>query len=124
MKHIPGSLKRTMPSQMMTVAMTLLLYKHYRESIRFDFKKRAEAQTIAFANNFLSRESYCSRSMRHLCTILHQALERELAPVEERLGNLREIARKVVLDNPQESRHVQAQQSCIIALWEKLKVCV
>lgn len=58
----------------------------------------------------------------HTC-VLCQALERELAPVEERLSNLREIARKVVLDNPQDSRPVQAQQSAIIALWEKLKVC-
>ena len=56
------------------------------------------------------------------CTL--QALERELAPVEERLSKLSEMARRVVASNPNEARQVQTQQAEINELWEKLKVMI
>ena len=52
-----------------------------------------------------------------------QALERELAPVEERLSKLGKMTRKVTASNPQEGRQVQARHSEITGLWDKLKVC-
>ena len=51
-----------------------------------------------------------------------QALERELAPVEERLSKLGRMTRKVTASNPQEGRQVQARHSEITGLWDKLKV--
>ena len=53
---------------------------------------------------------------------MYQALERELAPVEERLSRLNTMVRKVVTANPKETRQVQARQAEITALWDKLKV--
>ena len=51
-----------------------------------------------------------------------QALERELAPVEERLSKLGQMTRKVMTSNPQEGKQVQARHSEIAELWDKLKV--
>ena len=53
---------------------------------------------------------------------LWQALERELAPVEERLHTLTNMARKVISDNPSEGKTVRERQTEITALWENLKV--
>lgn len=51
-----------------------------------------------------------------------QALERELAPVEERLRTLTEMAHQVATANPTEGKAVRERQSEITALWENLKV--
>lgn len=51
-----------------------------------------------------------------------QALERELAPVEERLHTLTSKARQVASANPSEAKAVRDRQSEITALWENLKV--
>lgn len=58
----------------------------------------------------------------HFPPLMHQALERELAPVEERLSRLNAMVRKVVTANPKETRQVQARQVEITTLWDKLKV--
>ena len=42
--------------------------------------------------------------------------------MEERLSRLNEMARRVVAANPKEARQVQARQTEITALWDKLKV--
>ena len=55
-------------------------------------------------------------------TLNCQALERELAPVEERLSKLGKMTRKVAASNPQEGRQVQARNAEISELWDKLKV--
>lgn len=52
-----------------------------------------------------------------------QALERELAPVEERLAKLEQMAHKVVKTNTSEGREVNKRKEEINALWDKLKVC-
>lgn len=51
-----------------------------------------------------------------------QALERELAPVEERLRTLTDMAQQVATANPTEGKAVRERQSEITALWENLKV--
>ena len=51
-----------------------------------------------------------------------QALERELAPVEERLRTLTDMAQQVAAANPTEGKAVRERQSEITALWENLKV--
>ena len=56
-----------------------------------------------------------------MCVFI-QALERELAPVEERLGKLGRMTRKVAASNPREGRQVQDRHSEITGLWDKLKV--
>ena len=53
-----------------------------------------------------------------------QALERELAPVEERLSKLEQMARKVVRVSSTEGREVNERKAEINALWDKLKVCM
>ncbi len=63
----------------------------------------------------------CSNmTLKNQLTFL-QALERELAPVEERLSKLDAMAQKVVAGNPQESRQVQGKEAEITDLWKKLK---
>ena len=54
--------------------------------------------------------------------ILYQALERELAPVEERLRKLTDMARQVASANPSEAKAVRDRKSEITDLWENLKV--
>ena len=56
--------------------------------------------------------------------LLPQALERELAPVEERLSKLEQMARKVVRASSTEGREVNERKAEINALWDKLKVCM
>ena len=58
------------------------------------------------------------------CVPIIQALERELAPVEERLHTLTGTARQVASANPSEAKAVRERQSEITALWENLKVKV
>ena len=60
-------------------------------------------------------------SIRHSFASV-QALERELAPVEERLSKLGRMTRKVTASNPREGSQVQARHSEIAGLWDKLKV--
>ena len=51
-----------------------------------------------------------------------QALERELAPVEERLSRLDQMAHKVVKGTTAEGRGLDERKAEINALWDKLKV--
>ena len=69
-----------------------------------------------------SDKAEVSTAVSHFPPLMHQALERELAPVEERLSRLNTMVRKVVTANPKETRQVQARQAEITALWDKLKV--
>ena len=51
-----------------------------------------------------------------------QALERELAPVEEKLSKLGEKVRQVVVICPKDTREVQGRHAEITGMWNKLKV--
>lgn len=51
-----------------------------------------------------------------------KALERELAPVEERLNRLEQMAYKVVRGSSSEGRTVNEREAEINDLWDKLKV--
>ena len=50
-----------------------------------------------------------------------QALERELAPVEEKLARLNVMAKQVIEAHPQDSSNVQSQLTDISAMWQRLK---
>ncbi|XP_065894234.1 spectrin beta chain, non-erythrocytic 1-like isoform X3 [Dysidea avara] len=50
-----------------------------------------------------------------------QALERELAPVEEKLARLNVMAQQVIEAHPQDSSNVQSQLTDISATWQQLK---
>ena len=52
---------------------------------------------------------------------LFQALERELAPVEEKLTRLNKMAQQVTEAYPQNSSNVQSQLANISAMWKRLK---
>ena len=68
----------------------------------------------------------CGTNQRllQLCFSFSSSLERELAPVEERLSRLNVMVRKEVAANPKETRQVQAKKAEITALLDKLKVHV
>ena len=52
---------------------------------------------------------------------MFQALERELAPVEEKLSQLNKMAHQVTEAYPQNSNNVQSQLANISAMWKRLK---
>ena len=52
----------------------------------------------------------------------HQAIERELTPVVERIEKLNRMATAAAQSSPHDSRHVQLRVSDINSIWEKLKV--
>ena len=52
---------------------------------------------------------------------MFQALERELAPVEEKLTRLNKMAQQVTEAYPQNSSNVQSQLANISAMWKRLK---
>lgn len=62
--------------------------------------------------------------LRLRCVSPFQALERELAPVEEKIAKLGEMASKVAQATPKHTRQLQAKHSDIGSMWEKLKVVV
>ena len=51
-----------------------------------------------------------------------KALERELAPVEERLSRLENMSHKVMKQSSSEGREVDKRKAEINTLWDKLKV--
>ena len=55
------------------------------------------------------------------CLHLFQALEKELAPVEEKLSQLNKMAHQVAEAYPQNSSNVQSQLANISAMWKRLK---
>ena len=48
-------------------------------------------------------------------------MERELAPVEEKLSRLNVMAQQVIEAHPQDSSNVQPQLTDISAMWQRLK---
>ena len=50
-----------------------------------------------------------------------QALEQELAPVEEKLARLNAISKQVIEAHPQDSNNVQSQLTDISAMWQRSK---
>lgn len=52
----------------------------------------------------------------------HQAVERELIPVVERIEKLNKMADTAAQSSPRDARHVQARMVDINSLWDKLKV--
>ena len=51
------------------------------------------------------------------CLLLFQALEKEFAPVEEKLSQLNKMAYQVAEAYPQNSSNVQSQLANISAMW-------
>lgn len=51
----------------------------------------------------------------------HQALERELAPVEEKVNRVNLLAESVKSAYPQERQRVDARQQDVLLLWDKVK---
>jgi spectrin beta len=51
----------------------------------------------------------------------HQALERELAPVEERLAKLKEKSQQVTAMCPTKAQAIQRRQAEVSAMWDRLK---
>lgn len=51
----------------------------------------------------------------------HQAVERELIPVVERIENLNGMADTAASSSPRDARHIQSRMSEINSLWDKLK---
>lgn len=51
----------------------------------------------------------------------HQALDRELKPVEDRINKLDEMASTVMQSSPRDSRQVQSRVVEITSMWDKLK---
>ena len=56
-----------------------------------------------------------------ICLHLFQALEKEFAPVEEKLSQLNKMAYEVAEAYPQNSSNVQSQLANISAMWKRLK---
>ena len=51
----------------------------------------------------------------------HQAIERELIPVVERMENLNKMAATAARSSPRDSKHIQLRVSDINSIWEKLQ---
>ena len=51
----------------------------------------------------------------------HQAVEREMMPITERIEKLNKMASSVVQTSPRDSRHIQSNVSDINSIWDKLK---
>jgi spectrin beta len=51
----------------------------------------------------------------------HQNLEREVAPIEEKVGRVNLLANSVKASYPNEKKNVDGRQQEIQGLWEKLK---
>lgn len=54
--------------------------------------------------------------------MISQTLERELAPVEEKITKLGEMASHVAEATPKDTRQLQGKHADIVSMWKKLKV--
>ncbi len=51
----------------------------------------------------------------------HQAVEREMMPITERIEKLNKMASSAIRSSPRDSRHIQSHVADINSIWDKLK---